>query len=236
MSFDLFADAEAEAKEDTRLTGKRERFLEECRADPFLYVWGKDPETNRAIVLTKDAWDPLVPMKPMPTWPYLFFVLRSFMQHNKVVVDKPRQLMVSWLMLLWFDWNALFLPYRRILLNKSTEEEASNMIRDRIDEAIHANWPAWFKEWAGAEWKQSEKRVYYNVSKSDVKATGENADVRQARGDQAWIFGVDEAALHPRLREVVAALSPMAKQTILVSTPELGHAGAAYMAEILKEE
>lgn len=234
---DLWDDEEQTEGPGDKLTPKRQAFLDAC-ADPdhgpALYFWGKDPETGIAIVRTKDTHDEQNPIKPLPQWPYLGFLLAQFATCLKVIVDKPRQLMCSWMALLWLDWNCLFKPYRTCLLNKATQDEAEKMLYGRLG-VVHQHWPQWFKDWARCRELRTTGEIHYDRTGSVIGATGENVDDRAARGDQASIFVVDEAARVPRLREVIAAIAPMAKQMILISTPELGSAGAQFFAEILSE-
>lgn len=239
MGFGLFDSDSGKKKggSSSGLTPKRQKYLEACARNPGLYFWGTDPETGLHIVRTKDQLDEEDPIKPMPDWPYLAFIVKQWARTDvsKHMVDKPRQLMVSWLLMLWMDYMSIFKPFRRCLLNKATEDEAWFMLEDRLG-VIHRFWPEWFREWVEPLEQKAKHQFSYGRTGSSVAATGENVDDRAARGDVASVFGVDEAARHPRLREVVAALMPMSKQVILVSTPEAGTPGSAYFNEILREE
>jgi len=237
MGVDLWDEDEAPIQNGAgdKLTQKRKTFLEDCAKDPALYVWGVDPETQLAIVRTKDTHDEEHPIKPLPQWDYTGFLFAQFAIHNKVIVDKPRQMMVSWFALLWLDYLCLFRDYRTCLLNKATQNEAETMLLGRLG-VVHKFWPKWFSDWAQVKEVRSTPAGYeYGRTGSILTATGENVEDRAARGDQASCFVVDEAARCPRLREILAAVAPMAKQIILISTPELGSPGAAYFAEIINE-
>lgn len=249
MSFSIFDSEEPQEQPASGLSKARQEYLEACVEKPELYFWGKDPDTGIPVVRTIDPHDRKNPVKGLPDWAYQRFLVAAWFagffseQQDEAVgkmadrhaVDKPRQLLVSWLLAIWMDYIALFHPYQTNLLNKATEDEAKKMIQKRLEKGIHKNWPGWFKDWAQARWLKNDGVLEYGRTSSVVAATGENVDDRAARGDVASVFGVDEAARHPRLREVVAALMPMAKQVILVSTPEIGTPGSMYMAEILKE-
>jgi hypothetical protein len=235
----IFADEAADAV--TGLTPKRQEFLAAMVKDPSLYVWGADPETGEAIVKTLDKATPQDPIKPFPTWDYLPFCLAEFHQGlldarpqlpGMRAVDKPRQLMLSWLALVFIDWVGLSLPYSRNLLNKATQEESAFMIEDRLEKIVHRHWPQWFKDWAGCRWSANDETMYYGNGAS-FAATGANVADRAARGEQATVFFVDEAARHPVLKEVVAAIYPMSQLILMVSTPEAGSPGSAYYAEVL---
>jgi len=236
----LWDDDEEESKSarklDLEITPARRRFLEQCEAEPGMYIWGKDPETGISIVRTRDVHDEETPIKPMPDWEYLKFVLGRLKDsnHKKKIIDKPRQLMISWLCLLWLDWTNLFKNHRHCMLNKASEAEADDMLFSRMS-VIHQNHPDWFRAWARVKHWPSAHKIKYMRTGSVTTATGENVQDREARGDQASIFLIDEAARHPYLREVVTAIIPMANQVILVSTPETGSAGSRYMHEILTE-
>lgn len=201
----------------------------------MLYFWGADPDTGIAIVQTKDTHDEDHPIKPLPKWPYLLFVLEHLASGApKLIVDKPRQLMISWLMLLWLDYVCLVKMHRRCLLNKATFTEAEHMLYDRLG-IVHASWPQWFADWAQIrEWRTTGEMLYGRTG-SSIQATGENVQDRASRGDQASIVFVDEAARHPYLREIIAAIAPMSKQIILVSTPETGSDGSRWMDGVLCE-
>lgn len=233
---DLWDDeGEKEEGPGDRLTPKRQALIDAMHKDPSIYFWGQDPETGVPIVRTKDTHDEETPIKGLPQWPYLGFLLAQFATQNKIAVDKPRQLLCSWMVLLWLEYVCLFRPYRTCLLNKSTQGEAEKMLLGRLG-VVHKHWPKWFADWAQvSEVRSTPARYEYGRTGSSIEATGENVDDRAARGDQASVFAVDESARHPRLREVIAAIAPMARQIILISTPELGSPGAQYMAEILSE-
>ena len=234
---------EEKRKPTTGLTPKRQEFLAAMIQDPSLYIWGCDPEEpSRSVVQTLDKADPANPFKPVPAWPYWPFMLAEFhagwleakpQLPGLRAVDKPRQMMVSWGALLFCEWIALSVPHARILVNKATQDEASFLIEDRLHKVVHKRWPDWFAEWAGAEWSATNDTIDY-ANGSSIAATGHNVDDRAARGEQASVFFVDEAARHPRLREVVAAIYPMTQLILLVSTPEAGSPGSAYYAEILE--
>jgi hypothetical protein len=103
------------------------------------------------------------------------------------------------------------------------------------EKGIHKFWPGWFAQWAQVRESRTTGEIIYGRTGSAVQATGENVDDRAARGDQASIFFVDEAARCPRLHEITAALMPMSQQVLYVSTPELGSPGAAFLSDILSE-
>lgn len=242
----LLAPSSPAKGEVTGLTPKRQQFLKDMVDHPELYVWGTDPEgSTGAIVRTLDKADRVNPVKPLPTdWAYQPFLLAEFHAGLKEAqpqlpgmraVDKPRQMMVSWFALLYSDFICLTVPYARVLINKATQDESSFLIKDRLVNVVHKHWPQWFRDWAGAEWKETDDTLYY-ANGSSMAATGENVDDRAARGEQATVFFVDEAARHPRLREVVAAIYPMTSLILLVSTPEAGSPGSAYYAEILQRD
>lgn len=230
-----WGEEKTEAGVGNELTPARKQFLEQCREDPgglSLYIWGQDPETGKPICRTLDAKS-IPPIQPVPEWPYLPFVLERFRARPKVVVDKSRQLFCSWLLFLYFDYLALFRDFHTLLYNKSTMDEAKKVLFKRMG-IIHQFWPQWFADWAQVSDARSEGQYRYGRTGSTIDATGENIEERAARGDQANVVAIDEAALHPRLREIVAAIVPMAEKIILISTPEVGP-GGAYISEILSE-
>lgn len=225
----------------TGITPKRQEFLDAMVKDPSLYVWGADPETGESIVKTLDKATPLTPIKPFPTWDYLPFCLAEFHEALKsaqpqlpgmLAVDKPRQLLLSWLALVFIDWVGLSVPYSRNLLNKATQEESTFMIEDRLEKIVHRHWPQWFKDWAQCRWSVNDETMSYGNG-SSFAATGANVADRAARGEQATVFFVDEAARHPALKEIVAAIYPMSQLILMVSTPEAGSPGSAYYSEVL---
>ena len=150
MSFSIFDSEEPQEKPASGLSKPRQQFLEACVEKPELYFWGKDPDTGIPIVRTIDPHDRKNPVKGLPDWPYQRFITAAWYagffnekadeavgkMADRHAVDKPRQLMVSWLLVTWMDYIALFHPYQTNLLNKATEEFAARRMDAGVRRAL----------------------------------------------------------------------------------------------------
>ena len=225
---------------DGDLTPKRLDWLARAAKDPHLYLWGKDPETDRPVIHTLDAFDKENRIKPLPLhkgkpWAvhHELVEILAVRQESRVLIEKVRQVMFSWFAVLLMDHLCRFAPYRRALFMKSTKDEAVKVVGERW-EVVNQHLPEWVKVHSPGTWMKSDGVVVFGKTESRIMTAGENVEEREARGDQIDKAVVDECALHPRLADIVGALEPMAAQIVLATTPQLGP-GALYVETIINE-
>jgi hypothetical protein len=194
-----------------------------------------DPVTNRQIYWTQDERDDKLPIKPFPGHQeYLYHFTDALWRESLVFVPKSRQMYVSTITLAFVMWHCLFIDARRWLISKVTEDEAKELLRDKI-RFPYFNLPKWFREIYTATDKP-EDRMVFGATKSRILAVAENAAVRELRGGTASGVLIDEAAFQRELPNMWTAAQPMAARIIAVSTPNIGNPGARFMKKMVFEE
>lgn len=220
--------------------------IESWGKHPWNWLSSEDPLNPGApLIYTKDERNKEEAMRPFPKdLPYLQVIIDvMFSAHGDgqvpiiVALDKARQMYMSTSTLLYFDWECRFHSGRRILWSKSTEDEAKEMLKDKI-RTPHAMLP----EWVRNRFPQSDKpeaRVDYGSSlatRSYISGVAENVAVRDARGGTATMIGVDEAARQKMLRAILAAAGPMTDKIILLTTADVGTDGAECFLEYIRDK
>jgi len=210
---------------------RRQRSLERWAIHPWNWLTGTDPDTGRALILTKDESDIHAPLKPFPSYPHLRAIVETIMAKDMLFIEKPRQVMATWGAILTVDWFCRFRPSQLWLLSKSTQDEAKQIMRDKVQH-VQTHLPKWVQEELPVRMKPAD-RFTYEVTVSQLMAVAENAAEREFRGNTASGILIDECAYQDSFREMVAAASPMSGRIIAMTTATLGSPGSQYSREIL---
>lgn len=236
-----------------RLSRGAAKELKEVR-DELLDWWGEHPwnwlaaidytsptpefPDGRPVVWTKDEGDKEHPIKPWPdekARPYLRRYIEDIhMGTGIILVDKPRQVMVTHATLQYADWDCRFHPVRRWLLSKSTEDEAIELLEDK-PRFVHTLLPEWVKLAMPQQAKPAIK-CRYPTTKSYILAVAQNAAAREIRGGTSSGIIVDEAARQTAFKDMMDAALPASARVIAMTTAELGNAGAAYFDMLRGEQ
>jgi hypothetical protein len=194
-----------------------------------------DPLTNQPIYWTQDERDDRLPIKPFPAHQeYVFHTVDWLFRYGLIFIHKSRQMYVSTLTLAYIMWHCMFVDARRWLISKVTEDEAKELLRDKI-RFPYLHLPEWFKELYPATDKP-EDRMVFGATRSRILAVAENAAVRELRGGTASGLLVDEMAFQREAPQMWTAAQPMAARIIGVSTPNIGNPGARFMKKMVFEE
>jgi hypothetical protein len=194
-----------------------------------------DPLTNKPIYWTKDERDDTTPNKPFPAdWEYLRHYFDTLLYRRLVVVQKCRQMYVSTATLAFILWHCLFAQNRRWLISKVTEDNAKELLRDKV-RYPYSQLPEWFRELYPAS-DTPENRMDFDRTKSWIGAVAENAASRHLRGGTASGVLVDEAAFQREYKKIWRASMPMAARLVAVSTPEIGNPGAQFMKQQVTQQ
>jgi len=193
---------------------------------------GEDEE-GRRIIRTKDEADPVNPIKPFPNELYLEKLCDLIYNPPSKLLffDKPRQVMVTWLVMLTIDWFCRRFPARLWLVSKSTEEEAKVLLSDKVQH-VHRHLPPWVQEMSTLHYKPAHRYRYVQQG-SQLWAVAENAAEREFRGNTGSGIVIDEAAFQDHFRDMVTAAIPMDGRVVAVSTANIGNQGAIFASEIL---
>lgn len=217
-----------------RLDDQRAALVEHWAAHPWNFLTGQD-EDGRPIVWTKDeSARGSAPTKPFPGHREFLRRLVGLLfddQHQIIVIDKSRQMYVSTVILLYLHWECLFRQGRRWLLSKRTEDQAAEMLTDKI-RFPHAQAPEWFRS-AFAVTDRPAKRALYPGTSSYILALAETAAAGECRGGSASGIVIDEAAFQPETEEIWGAATPMASKLIVLTTANLGNPGAQFFHKLV---
>jgi hypothetical protein len=234
LGLDPLQDAETEKLEPERL-----ELEEKWLSDPWAFLTGKDID-GRPIIWTRDERDKDRPVKPFPTKmdprgeSYLKEFVKILRNEQYVLVDKARQMIITTTMMLETMHMGITIPARTMLLSKSTEDEAKQILHDKV-RFPYTGLPEWFK----ARHPLPDKpkvQAFFPETSSYILAVGQNVAAAEAHGCTASRMIVDEAAFQPELEEIFTACLPMASQIVAVTTAEIGNPGARYFYQLLERE
>lgn len=212
---------------EANLTGAQEALIAHWAADPWNFLTGVDLDGKTPIYNTKDEKDRVNPVKPFPghlEYIQVWVQILHDPTEDFVLADKCRQMFLTTATLAYMLWECLFLPGRRWLLSKSTEDEAKDLIRDKIRFPV-SRMPRWVREYFAIA-DRPELRVDVGRTGSYILGVAQNVAVRDARGGTASGVLVDEAAFQDQLGDIISACLPMSAKQVLITTPNLVGAGS----------
>lgn len=179
-----------------------------------------------AMVQTLDEHDQSHPIKPLPMHKaYMKELADHFLNEQLLLIEKSRQMMVTWLMVSCLLWDVLFHEGRRVFIQSKKEADAAELLNrmwhiyDSFPEPhgslIRERFPA----------TKTYTQIAFNRNKSFVHAVPEGAHhLRQFTASRIFI---DEAAFQPKLEDAIIGSKPTVVgggQLILVSTPNFKEA------------
>ena len=188
--------------------------LKRCQQDGWFFA---------RFVKTRDEAD-TDSVKLFPRLPYLATLWQVIDNHQRVVIVKSRQMMVSWLLCLYAVWFARFHENKLILWQTQKDEDANAMVcLPGIKDAgflgrmqfIERNLPSWLHQPV----KENEGELSYpNGSMIQALAGGAN----QVRSKTASLIIEDEFAFQEEAKGVYQAVGPLIQKAckfVAVSTP-----------------
>ncbi len=237
--------------EKDKLNQQRVELLRHWAVHPWNWLTGKDLD-GRPIIWTKDEQNEEQPLRPFPAHlEYLRQMVEVMYNPQQrvydvngapiditrwLLIDKARQMYVSTVTLLLMDWWCRFRPSRRFLVSKSKEEEATELINDKV-RSVHGRLPAWIQRAVPQDPRPAVKINYpanqFGGGESYILGVAMNADEGAMRGGTATEVLVDEAAFQENTDELIASARAMAKRIWVCSSPYLGTAGGTTMRGIL---
>jgi hypothetical protein len=162
------------------------------------------------FVVTQDEHDKDLPFKALPYQekPYLHELADLFLTEPLLLVEKSRQMLVTWIMIACHLWDAQFHEGRRIFLQSKKELDANALV-DRA-KFIYQNYPEPYRTIIHASFSARDPMAYLRLEfpkqKSIVQGTPQGADVlRQYTASR--IFS-DEMAFQDRAEEAYIAARP----------------------------
>lgn len=222
-------------------TPAQQQLIHHMSQHPWNFLSAQDPETGKAIIRTKDEIAGAIRPYPLVK-KYLRNLVDSLVQDSYdetgavdvLIIHKSRQMIVTTTCMLVCLWELLFRAAQRIILSKVTEDDAKEILRDKV-RAPWANMPDWVRRELPLDLKP-EGRATAGSTGSYLLCSAENAAERECRGGTASRLVVDEAAFQDRSRDIFEAGVPMARRITLITTPLAGSPGGRFVKELVYDE
>jgi len=233
----------------TDLDAEKMKLLRHWGKHPWHFISAKDPITGNPVINTKDEIEGKV--RPYPAEKeYLKELVNDLRQDdiryrveetgkkikiaNVFLIHKSRQMIVTTTCMLVCLWEILFREAQRVILSKVTEDDAKEILRDKL-RSPWANMPHWIKK-ALPLTQKPEGRATAEKTGSYVLAAAENAAERECRGGTASRLVIDEAAFQDRTKDIFDAGVPMARRITIITTPLPGSPGGKFVRSCIFDE
>lgn len=188
-------------------------------------------EWLRSCVKTIDEKDLMHPIKSFEIKPYTPFLVKEFIENNRLNVAKSRQVMATWTFAALALHTAQFYPYRKIFVISKKEGDAFELVKRMRH--IYSSQPRWLRMICPLEKPfkdQAQGSILYKNG-SECRGLPQGAD--QIRMNTASVILIDEASFLDQLEETYKACAPSAGDTgkiIVFSSAGTGYFGS--MVEI----
>lgn len=156
----------------------------------------------------------IVPGKPFPDWPYLHEVLTEYQENRLLLVEKARQLMLTWLFAAVVVWEVRQRPGQRwgwISLKEDTADEALSRMWAIIERlpgrAIRAQaGNKSFRDAGGVLWTRRHTNISVPQMAGNIHAMSQTADDCRSFTFSGLVF--DEFAFMPLAKAGYSAAKP----------------------------
>lgn len=198
--------------------GKPEALLQamwdRAMKDPHIFLFGD--ELQNSMVYTLDEHDADKPVKPLPDRPHLRVMTDLWVQSQKLIIAKSRQMMVSWHAMSMIVW-AILRPGRQWGVACKKFEDADALLSRGwhiIEQLPLALRPK-------ATRKEGLIRVEHDLASSQVMAFAQDSAAPRSRTFSGML--IDEGAFTDNLDKLYTASLPTVQaggQLVIVSTPQ----------------
>ena len=198
------------------LTALRAEALRRCAVDGLLWL---------KFVRTRDETDVLNTIKPFPIeLEYVQTLWRLIHEHQRLVIVKSRQMLMSWIACAYCVWHARFHPNQFIVWQSQKEQDAFKMVSVAGGEKagylgrmqfIERHLPPWMRMTV----KEAQGAIDF-PNGSRIEGIPGGAD--QVRGKVPSVIVEDEFAYQSESKGVYVAVAPLIQKFtkfIVISTP-----------------
>ncbi len=204
------------------------------RRAAMLFLTARDPtlETRNgepvAIWTTSDERERTI--KPFPNWQYVDVLFRLIDECEGVLgIEKARQVFAT-TSILGKSFHECAVDPVRIVLSKSTRDEASELLDVKIRQP-YSRMPGWVRAAFPASDKPKD-RIRFPGTNSVIQAVAQNAAVRAIRGISATRVIIDEAAFQGQLSAMFRAAMPMSASVIALTSADGNELGGQTFVEM----
>jgi hypothetical protein len=181
------------------------------RTEPVTWLLGDKSCNVPQQVFTQDEHDPTIAAKPFPDKEYIRWMVKGWLKERRVLLEKSRQMMVSW------TYCALYLHDTQFGINRlnfiqSKKEEDSDALLQRCY-FIYQHQESWLRELFPAKYSYCHLDFYRSddrerkIPLNRLWAIPQGGDV--LRQHTASGLFIDEAAFQPDLESSIRAAQPM---------------------------
>lgn len=155
------------------------------------------------FVYTHDEHDPIEPTKKFPMKDYIKQLAKIFVTEEKIIIEKSRQMMVSWIACAYALWIAMFHDGRRVFIQSKKEKDANELLNrckfiyDKLPEVTKNK----YKQDPPAHCKMT-----WGKANSNIQAIPQGADVLRQYTSSLIIS--DEMAFQEKSEEAYIAAKP----------------------------
>ena len=147
-------------------------------------------------------------MVPFNLFPYQVKLFNIFTTHKKIIILKARQLGVSWLVVAYCLWKALFHSNTKILFLSQQEKKAAELVgggegNPGKAKFIWQNLPDWMRPTLG---RDTQEIIDFKSNGSTLEALA--STINAGRGTDATITVRDELTYHPYAEPNFSAINP----------------------------
>jgi phage FluMu gp28-like protein len=168
------------------------------------------------------------PYRPFPDKPYFRFVLDEIHRNKVLLIEKSRDMMLSWLCVGYFTHAAITTERREVLFQSQKEDKAAELID--YARILYEQQPQALKQRSPLakplRSHSSLKLEFANGSR--LVGIPEGAD--QIRSYHPWGLLMDEAAFQPEAGEAYDAAVPVCEKIVVVSS-----AGPGWFADFVTD-
>jgi phage FluMu gp28-like protein len=168
------------------------------------------------------------PYRPFPDKPYFRFVLHEIHRNKVLLIEKSRDMMLSWLCVGYFTHAAITTERREVLFQSQKEDKAAELID--YARILYEQQPQALKQrspLAKPLRSQSSLKLEF-ANGSRLVGIPEGAD--QIRSYHPWGLLMDEAAFQPEAGEAYDAAVPVCEKIVVVSS-----AGPGWFADFVTD-
>lgn len=173
-----------------------------CAKDPIFFI--------TQVCKTIDEKDSNNPIKKFPNKKHLKLLIKEIHKYDLSILEKTRQMTVTWSILLYITWDCIFNQGRKWFV-QSKKEEDSDAHLDRIKATLDL-----LPEWLIPRYKKRYCKIIFKHSGSEIKAVAQNPDAYR-QYTASGVF-VDEDEEQENYESCITSILPMTKKLISVGT------------------
>ena len=155
----------------------------------------------------KAVFTELDTIRPLTMMPYFEPIIQMWLQEPLLCIEKSRDMMATWLIVICYTWDALFHKGRQHIFQSETAMKTHELC-ERVM-VIAKNQPAWLQAIAPASFSEGSSRAgYVKIPKMQSEIIGFPQGADKVRQFHPTGFFSDEAAFNPEAGDCFAAIKP----------------------------